>query len=214
MSNEINIENVILEPTMSFNDIVALISKSCKEEDNANSLVSIQFHGKGLSTDTIIQIYSYLLENLEQIHNSCLVMNIMSILKSYNTFDNSYFSDDRIFISSISQMLDVKLALKDKIDIASGKIADYFISLFRSANKFEYTMLDSYIDLPPFYNMLFMTYDLQSICTIMSNVKQDHQYKHISIRNAYIYLGHLAKTYIATTDLVQSFLLQKGIQLT
>lgn len=57
-------------------------------------------------------------------------------------------------------MLDVKLALKDKIDIASGKIADYFISLFRSANKFEYTMLDSYIDLPPFYNMLFMTYDL------------------------------------------------------
>lgn len=212
MSNIKTVEDVVLDSTMSYDDIVNVIAKECKKEDADDATIDIQFHCKQLSTDVIVKLYKHLLADIDQVHNSTLVMNIMTLLKNYNTFDSSYFADDRIFINDIAQLLDIKLALKNEIDITSGKIANYFISLFRSANKFEYTMLDSYVDLPPFYNMVFMTYDLQSICTILGNVKQDHNYETSNIRNAHMYISHLAKTYATTSDLVESFLTSKGIK--
>jgi hypothetical protein len=53
-------------------------------------------------------------------------------------------------------------------------ISAYFISLFRSLSKTEYTILDSYVELPDFFKAIFLSNDLVTISSILSTVPNDY----------------------------------------
>lgn len=128
------------------------------------------------------------------------------LLKTYNTFNDEYFKHKYIYIKNIADVLDLKIELKNDILNISTEMAKYFISLFRSINKFEYTFLDNYDELPVFFSRVFSAFDLNSISLILLNINNINNIELTYIKNSHFYLDKMLNSYTASNNLLHKFL--------
>lgn len=126
---------------------------------------------KVLSKEQLIQAYKVILK-IENNKNQVLLLNLLNVIKTYNDYDSeSFFNNKLIYISSIMDYLDIRIALQDEIQEFQNKLAIYFYSLFRSLDKAEYTILDPYITIPSTFYSLLRSSDLITISGIISRTK-------------------------------------------
>lgn len=196
---------VIIQDNLKTNQILKIFNSIIEIEKLLN--VDIEIQMKSCSTDVLIEIYKNITtpKYIETLTNKSLILNIISLVKSYNTFNDDFFNNKLIFFNSIEQFLDVKIELQDNIKIINSEISTYFISLFRSISKTEYTVLDSYCDIPTFYKIFFLTTNLVTISTILEQMPQNYTYNLKNIKGAHLYLSKLISTYALTTELMTNF---------
>ena len=61
-----------------------------------------------------------------------MLLNILNLVKVYNTLDDTYFQSEDIFVNSVEELLDLKLAIVPELKEFSKKIAIYFFGLVKS----------------------------------------------------------------------------------
>ena len=179
---------------------------SSNETNKKNKQYIIKLE-KGFNTQVLIDLFKCIMniDFINQLSNDSLIINVMSLIKQYNTFNDEFFSDDRIFFDSIEQFLDTKIALQDEMQQISNLIANYFISIFRSINKTEYTVLDSYEEMPDFFKSVFLASDLVTLSSILAVVPKDYMFNLKFIKGAHLYVSQIIQRYQLASTLMDNF---------
>ena len=160
---------VKVNPNINKQTLLDLLSELYKLEnelakENKNN---IGIDLKGLNTELLTAAVSYSLTR-EDLADPLMLLNILDLVKIYNTLDTSFFENPDVYVNSIEELLDLKLDLQEDLDKFTRQLSIYFISLFKSYNKTNYTPLDKHIPLPRIYKALFVTSDFLTLSGIFS----------------------------------------------
>ena len=186
-------------------EISAKLQELFEYEDTLESNSSVKLDLKGKDLNTIAFVLKEAMNN-DALKNTQLILNIMCMLKSYFTFDQSFFDSPDIYVNSTVDIVDLKDMLREDIEKMSYRIGIYFISICKSLNKVEYTMLDSYKPLPNLYHTIMLTTDMITISSILCNIKSGSFEECSLIRDANLYFSSIANKYCFGNVLLNEFL--------
>ena len=97
-----------------------------------------------------------------------MILNIVNLLKIYNSLDDSFFENPDIYFSSLDDIVDTKLTLDEDLVNLTKQISIYFLSIIKSYNKIRFTQLDEYIELPNLFKLIFLSNDFLTIAGMFS----------------------------------------------
>lgn len=177
-SNDISNENLIkhLEYIYSY--------------ENLQKEINILCNLKNLSLDKLINAFKYALSR-EDLKDPLMLLNIIAIIKNDNTLDDSFFENKNIFISSIDDMLDLRIGLKSEIKAFKKQLSIYFLSLFKTYNKTHFMPSDNIVELPNIYNAIMLSIDLSVISGIFATSESFNINECIYVKDAYKYLSNM-----------------------
>jgi hypothetical protein len=145
---------------------------------------------KGLSAELLAEVFKYALTQ-EELKDPLTTLNILNLIKIYNTLDESYFDNEDVWFDSLETLLDVKLIIHSEIKQFVKKFSIYFLSLIKSCNKVTYTPMDDNIELPQLYKSLFLSMDFMTAAGIFSTVKNINTDELYVINDAVKYLSDM-----------------------
>ena len=175
------------------------------ENNNNNNEYIINLKLKKLPLNIIAQCIKYSL-NYQNLKDPLMVLNIYNLIKTYNTLDDSFFDNDSIYISSLQQFLDLKILINTQLKKYIKQLSIYFISLFKSYTKMDYTPLDNHIKLPLLYKSIIDISDLYILSGILSLSQNFNTNQCIYIDDAYkILLTLLSKNNVSLALLTNFF---------
>ena len=205
--NDIDFTNneCIIDNNLDIIDILNIFDRIISFEKTDKDK-NIKIHLKKLETSKLIEIFKYMFKNILEIRNISMLLNIINIAKTYNTFDDSFFENEDVFIDSIEQFLDVKLDLEDQITAFNQNLVEVFLSICRSSNKMEYSLLDDYEDLPLCYNIIFNSIDIMTICGIISTLDGKQTFNLKKYKNSFQIIDSIFSQYAIANKMITSIL--------
>lgn len=195
---KIRITNVILK-----NDMIETLGKIFdyeKDLENVNVILDL----KGLDTEVLLEAIKYALTR-EDLKDPVMILNILNLVKIYNTLDDSFFENKNIYVSSIEDMLDLKLSLRNELKSFSKQLSIYFISLFKSYNKISYNPLDSHIQLPNIYSAIFLSSDILTLSGIFAVSETFSTENCVYIDDSFKYISNLLTKNVVALDFMNGF---------
>lgn len=184
------------------NDIETVI-KNIIEYEKENDAINVEM--KGLTLEVLSNIFKVAFKQSD-LRNPTILLNIINLVKSYNTLDESFFNNQKICVSNIEEFLDLKLELKEEIKQFIKQFTIYFLSIIKSYGKVSVGTLDNCIEtLPPIYDMIFLSLDIASICNIFQKSEPINTADCIHIMNNEKYMSSFMLKSSMTNLLIQSF---------
>ena len=177
-SNDISNENLIKHLEYIYN------------YENLQKEINILCNLKNLSLDKLINAFKYALSR-EDLKDPLMLLNIIAIIKNDNTLDDSFFENKNIFISSIDDMLDLRIGLKSEIKEFKKQLSIYFLSLFKTYNKTHFMPSDNIVELPNIYNAIMLSIDLSVISGIFATSESFNTNECVYVKDAYKYLSNM-----------------------
>lgn len=165
---------------------------------------------KGLPVSLITEAVRYSLSR-EDLRDPYMLLNIINLIKIYNTLDDSFFASKEVYVSSIEDLLDIKLELTEDLSKFQKQLSIYFISLFKSVNKVSYEPLDKHIDLPETYKNIIMSLDILTLSGIFSVSEPFMTSDCTYINNANLILLELLAKGSLTVYLMNNLLGEKSV---
>ncbi len=177
--------------TVDKNELIQII-KDIFEYENKNEVIpEIVINLKGLPIDTIIHVMKYCFE-CESIRNSSILMNMFAIISGYNSLDEQFFNDERIYISSLEEYLEIKMNCKNELKKFATNLTKYFLSCIKSSSKLEYTYLDDVIEIPTTYERILRNSTILQLSSIMQKAEPINTDDLFVISNATVYVNSIA----------------------
>ena len=190
---------------ISKEELLELLHEVYDKENEEEFEDIIYLNLKGLSVDLISDAIRYSLKR-EDLKNPLMILNIINLIKIYNTLDDSFFENENIYVSSIEDLLDLKLELKADLKAFIKQLSIYFVSMFKSYNKLTYSPLDKHIKLPNLYEKMFLTLDLLTLSGILSVSESFSLDDCVYIENAHIYLQETIMKNAYGINIMKSFI--------
>lgn len=156
------------------------------EMNNVNILLKL----KGLPVDKITQAIKYSLSR-EDLKDPIMILNIINLIKVYNSSHDSFFENEDIYVSSIEELLDLKLNLRKELKDFAQKVSIYFLSLFKSYSKTSFTPTDNPIEIPNIYKAIFLGTDLFTLSGIFSSSNTFNTEDCVYVNDAMKYVSNL-----------------------
>ena len=119
----------------------------------------------------------------EDLSDSLLILNLINLVKSYNSLDDSFFNNDEIYVKDIEDLVDLKIEIQPELQDFINKLSIYFLSMLKSYNKYSFTVLDEYQSLPNLYLTIFNSCDFLTLCGIFANAEPFSTDKCIYLNN-------------------------------
>lgn len=162
-----NIYKVSVSNKISEENLLSLLkdvySMECEKEFKNTILLDL----KGLNVNLLSSAIKYSL-GIEDLKDPLMILNIINLIKIYNTLDESFFANEDNYFTSIDDLIDIKLSIRDELKQFSKKLSIYFISLFKSYNKLTYTPSDNRIELPNIYKIILLSTDIMTLSGIFA----------------------------------------------
>lgn len=179
--------------------------------EKSNESKCIRIRCVGFSTSQIVNVYRWFFQNPQRddIRNVSLILNVLSIMKTYNTFDNSFFQCDDIFVNSIEQILDVKSEILDDIQHFCKDIGECYMSMLRSISKYEYSELDQYVDIPVLFKVIFDYVDILTLSGFLTNIEDTCQMTFKKYKFADKYVKQICRSCIIADTMISNFMSRK-----
>ena len=200
-----NISEITFSDKIESVDIVELIKKVNIIENESN--ISITMNLKPLNIQKIQEILSLLLK-YDKLTNASIIFNIILLLKTYNTLEDDFFNNKNVYYSSLEDFLDIKNGLKYDIKELNTKLSIYFISIFRSLNKFEFSFIDNPIQIPELYTNILLSIDVFTIGGILSNNNGFSDKDMLMVKDSYGYVSEIVSK-IKITDMMFESLMER-----
>lgn len=181
--------------------VIETIVEYESQEDCENVLLDL----KELSTEKLAEVFKFVLPN-ENLKDPLLILNIINLIKVYNSLDDTFFQNPDIYFNSIEELLDLKLEISSELAEFSKKVGVYFISLFKSYNKFHYAPTDKHYKLPPLYKTIFLSTDLLTLSGVFADAGHFNTSECIIIEDAIIYLTSLLMKGSMSFEMIEMFL--------
>lgn len=88
---------------------------------------------KSLSIENKIEYFRKLFSDLDN-ENELDIINVFRIINTYNTFDDNFFEDTSVYISDISELIDIKIALESEIKNLSTELTKWYFGALMSCD--------------------------------------------------------------------------------
>ena len=200
-----NESEISFSDSIAVNEIVDIIKKvnDIEIEYGLNILINL----KSLNIQKIQEILSSLLK-CDRLSNASILFNIILLLKTYNTLEDEFFNNKNVYYSSLEDFLDIKNGLKSDIKELNTKLSIYFMSIFRSLNKFEFSFIDNPVQIPELYKNILLSVDVFTIGGILSNNNGFTDKDMLMIKDSYGYVSEITSK-IRTTDMLFGSLMEQ-----
>ena len=126
---------------------------------------------KSLSLNDKVAIIKIAL-NCDDVTDPLMIMNLINLVKVYNTLADDYFESPDVYVNSVEELLDLKLALSANLKEFARNIVIYFLSILKSYHKTSYNSTDSHKPLPSLYNMFFWSVDFLTLSGILAKAPE------------------------------------------
>ena len=186
-------------------DVIDTINNYERQDTHENILLDL----KGMSEEKLAFVFKYAM-TLEDLSNPLLILNIINLIKVYNTLEDSHFANEDIYFTSIENMLDVRLEISSEIAEFTKKIALIFVSLFKSYNKFVYTPADKPYRLPKLYKTIILSCDLLTLSGIFMTSDNFDTSECMFIEDSLLYISSLITKSSMSFELIEMFLKDRG----
>lgn len=195
-------------------DTTRVIVDSCKEDIVELVKVVYELESKGakllldikkLSEKEIEKAIRFSL-SYEGLKDPLMILNILNLIKVYNTLNSSFFESKDIYFKSTLDFLNIKLTLKDELKAFKKQLSIYFLSLFKSYNKISFTPSDNVIDLPEIYQNLLLTTDILTLSGIFATSDTFSTDECVFIKESFKYISNLLIKNSISLSLMNSFL--------
>ena len=194
-------------------DVVSKVEKIYKDVAEFNSVndnkVTVMVDLKHCKVDTKAEVIRFAL-GYNDLEDPLMLLNILNLVKMYNTLDDNHFAADDVFVNSIEELLDLKLLLSSDIKEFSRKLSIYFLSIIKSYNKMTFTPADDHTVLPKVFEALILASDLLTLSGIFAKATNISTEDLVYVDNAYIYMTSLINKGITTSSLLGEFLEKQG----
>ena len=200
-----NESEISFSDSIAVNDIVDIIKKVNDIEIESGLTIFINL--KPLNIQKIQEILSSLLK-YDRLSNASILFNIILLLKTYNTLEDEFFNNKNVYYSSLEDFLDIKNGLKSDIKELNTKLSIYFMSIFRSLNKFEFSFIDNPVQIPELYKNILLSVDVFTIGGILSNNNGFTDKDMLMIKDSYGYVSEITSK-IRTTDMLFGSLMEQ-----
>ncbi len=201
-----NESEISFSDSFTVNDIVDIIKKVNDIEIESGLTIFINL--KPLNIQKIQEILSSLLK-YDRLSNASILFNIILLLKTYNTLEDEFFNNKNVYYSSLEDFLDIKNGLKSDIKELNTKLSIYFMSIFRSLNKFEFSFIDNPVQIPELYKNILLSVDVFTIGGILSNNNGFTDKDMLMIKDSYGYVSEITSKIKTTDMLFESIMEQK-----
>ena len=201
-----NVSEITFSDKIESIDIVELIKKVNIIENESN--ISITINLKPLNIQKIQEILSLLLK-YEKLTNASIIFNIILLLKTYNTLEDDFFNNKNVYYSSLEDFLDIKNGLKYDIKELNTKLSVYFISIFKSLNKFEFSFIDNPVQIPELYTNILLSIDIFTIGGILSNNNGFSDKDMLMVKDSYGYVSEIVSKIKITDTMFESLMERK-----
>lgn len=206
ISTETKKVNIVVKfaNTISKDDFLSSLKQLWQYEVDSNHTIDILI--KNLSYDYRKEALGCALKNSE-LKNPIFLANIFCLIKGYNTFEDTYFTHEQVFLNDEVEFLDIFDDLEEEIKQVTYKVAEYYISMLKTCNLVEAIENNpNAVKLEPLYEYLFSAVDVTILARILSSVKDPTiwETKKIVI-NSLGYLGLVAEKFVFTNTLLDLF---------
>ena len=219
-------KNIIVRVTQDAEDLVTIMDKCYSDKFLVKQIVNkcdipdedgvqhtnentediiIMFDLKNASTEQKIEALRYGLQT-PTLNDPLMQLNIYNLVKSYNNMNDYFIKSTDVYYNSVEEILDIKLALGKEIKAFIRQLSIYFMSIFKSYNKFVFTPSDEHIVLPPLYRNMILSSDFGTLSGIFTKTPEFSTKELVYIDDAYVYLTTLINKSQKGTELVEEFL--------
>jgi hypothetical protein len=144
--------------------------------------------------------------NTPDLIDPLMQLNLYNLVKSYKSMDDSFFDSSDVYFNDIEELLDIKLSLGTEIKAFIKQISIYFLSLFKSFNKFVFTPADEHVALPLLYKNIILSSDIGTLAGIFAKSPEFSTKELVYIDEAFTYLETLISRFQVGLDLMNLFL--------
>lgn len=140
----------------------------------------------------------------EDIINPIFLSNIFCLIKGYNTFSDSYFEHEQVFLNDEVEFLDIFDDLEEEIKHVTYKLAEYYVSMLKTCNLTEAVENNpNTVKIEFLYEYLFSTMDITILARILSSVKDPTIWETKKIvLGSLNYLGSIAEKFMFTNSIL------------
>lgn len=174
VSNNIEEENLL-----SFLKELFVFEKEFAKLERNNVLLNL----RELDVEKLAISFKLAMET-DDLSDSLMILNLINLVKTYNSLDDSFFENEDIYIKDIEDLVDLKIEIKPELQQFINKISIYFLSMLKSYNKYSFTVLDEYDSLPNLYLFIFNSCDFLTLCGIFANAEPFSTDKCIYLNNS------------------------------
>ncbi len=172
---DLNVNDLNRDESLVFDNSIVDFNRLCSFLQNVFDFelayeydFKLQF--KALNKDIKIQLLrKWLLD--ENMSNSIVLLNIINLIKTYNTLSDDFFRNQNIIFNDITELLDIKIGIKNEIDIFVKNLCIWYLSLFVSVHKNESNYLDDVYEIPVPYKKLLLSLDFYTLSGICQKAK-------------------------------------------
>ena len=100
--------------------------------------------------------------------NPIFLMNVFCLIKGYNTFEESYFEHEQVFLNDEIEFLDIFDDLEEEIRTVTLKTAEYYVSMLKTCNLVEAVENNpNAVAMENMYTYLFNSFDVTILAKII-----------------------------------------------
>ena len=162
---------------------------------------------KTLPTEEKANILKYVLtdKEAENIDDPLMALNVLNLIKVYNTLDDEYFKAPDIYVNSVEELLDLKLSISKDLKQFSKTISIYFLSLLKSYSKMSFTPTEEHVELPALIKSLFLATDLTTISGVFAKTSDINTNDLFFVDNAYLYMTSMVMKCANSASMINDF---------
>lgn len=197
IDNEHDIQNILTPDVNSYSflntidddKLISDIDAILKYEKEHSLNVNIDI--KSLTIEQKIKVFKHFLSD-KTLENNNILINILILIRAYNSFDDSFFNVETMYYTDITEFLDIKLALKTELTNFILEFATWYYSLFSCIHKIEFNFLENAVQMPVVFQKIISTSDFMTISGIISKININNISTTYIVENAYAYISALA----------------------
>lgn len=190
------------------NNIYGVVNKF---NETTEKKATIMIDLKNCNAQQKVEVLKYALQ-YDDLEDPLMLLNILNLVKVYNTLDDSYFESKDIYVNSVEELLDLKLAISKELKAFSRRLSVYFLSILKSYNKLAFTPADEHIALPKIYESIILATDLLTLSGIFAKINDISTSELTYIDNSYVYMTSLISNGALCADMLNEFLNEQEVQ--
>lgn len=146
------------------------------------------------------------LENATKIVDPILILNVFNMIKGYTSFDDSFFNNPHIIVNSMTELADMKRALKEDLKLFMTQLSNCFLSILRSASVTEFQPKDEPKRLSSMMHNIISMADFITLSSVLRKADVISTDKLFNVVNASGYLLMLSKRFVLGDILAEATL--------
>lgn len=192
---------VRFDEKIAVEDLLESLKKLWEFEVTSNHTIDILI--KNLSYEHRKEALGCALKNT-QLKNPIFLSNVFCLIKGYNTFEDSYFQHEQVFLNEEVEYLDIFDDLEEEIQNVTYTLAEYYISMLKTCNLVDGVRNNpNAVKIEPLYEYLFGMMDMTILARVLSSIKDPAiwETKKIVI-NSLGYLGLIAEKFVFANTVI------------